>query len=97
MPDDEPGSDAAPTSPCESPSDAGGAEGSACANEQNRFWEFHDIAFETKGKISQAVLMDIASTIDLDLKAFKSCLDSDRGLRVVQEDINAAIHAGFHK
>ena len=70
------------------------AEGSACANEQNRFWEFHDIAFETKGKISQAVLTNIASTIGLDLKAFKSCLASDRGLRVVQEDINAAIHAG---
>ena len=67
------------------------AEGSACANEQNRFWEFHDIAFETKGNISQAVLMDIASTIDLDLKAFKSCLESGWGLRVVQEDINAAI------
>jgi protein-disulfide isomerase/uncharacterized membrane protein len=70
------------------------AEGSACANEQNRFWEFHDIAFETKGKISKPVLMDIASTIDLDLKAFKSCLDSGRGLRIVKEDINAAIHAG---
>ena len=69
-------------------------EGSACANEQNRFWEFHDIAFETKGKISQAVLTNIASTIGLDLKAFKSCLDSDRGLRIVQEDINAAINAG---
>ncbi len=70
------------------------AEGSACANEQNRFWEFHDIAFETKGKISQTVLMDIASAIDLDLKAFQSCLASGRGLRVVQEDINAAINAG---
>jgi len=35
------------------------AEGSACANEQNRFWEFHDIAFETKGKISQAVLTNM--------------------------------------
>ena len=67
---------------------------SACANEQNRFWDYHDIAFETKGKISQADLMDIASTQNLDLEAFKSCLDSDRGLRVVQEDINAAIHAG---
>ena len=70
------------------------AEGSACANEQNRFWEYHDIAFETKGKISQPVLLEIASTIDLDLKAFKSCLDSGRGLRIVTEDINAAIHAG---
>ena len=70
------------------------AEGSACANEQNRFWEYHDIAFETKGKISQPVVMDIASNIGLDLSAFKSCLNSGRGLRVVKEDINAAIQAG---
>jgi protein-disulfide isomerase len=70
------------------------AEGSACANEQNRFWEYHDIAFETKGKISQTVVMDIASSIGLDLSAFKSCLNSGRGLRVVKEDINAAIQAG---
>jgi protein-disulfide isomerase len=70
------------------------AEGSVCANEQNKFWEFHDTAFETKGKISQPVVMDIASNIGLDLSAFKGCLNSGRGLRVVREDINAAIQAG---
>ncbi len=70
------------------------AEGSVCADEQNRFWEYHDIAFETKGEISQPVVMDIASNIGLDLSAFKSCLASGRGLKVVKEDINAAIHAG---
>ena len=70
------------------------AEGSVCANEQNRFWEYHDIAFETKGKISQPVVMDIASNIGLDLSIFKDCLNSGRGLRVVKADINAAIQAG---
>jgi protein-disulfide isomerase/uncharacterized membrane protein len=70
------------------------AEGSVCANEQNRFWEYHDIAFETKGKISQSVVMDIASNIGLDLSAFKNCLNSGRGLKVVKEDINAAMRAG---
>ena len=70
------------------------AAGSVCADEQKRFWEYHDIAFETKGKISQSVVTDIASDIGLDLSAFKSCLNSDRGLRVVREDINAAIRAG---
>jgi protein-disulfide isomerase/uncharacterized membrane protein len=70
------------------------AEGSVCAHEQNRFWEYHDIAFETKGNISQAAVLDIASKIGLDLSAFKSCLDSGRGLRVVREDIDAAIRAG---
>jgi protein-disulfide isomerase/uncharacterized membrane protein len=70
------------------------AEGSVCADEQNRFWEYHDIAFETKGNISQPVVMDIASNIGLDLSAFQSCLNSGRGLRVVKEDIKAAIQAG---
>ena len=70
------------------------AEGSVCAHEQNRFWEYHDIAFETKGNISQPAVLDIASKIGLDLSAFKSCLDSGRGLRVVREDIDAATRAG---
>jgi protein-disulfide isomerase/uncharacterized membrane protein len=70
------------------------AEGSACANEQNRFWDYHDIAFETKGKISKNVVMDIASNIGLDLNEFKNCLNSGRGIKVVKEDIDAAIRAG---
>ena len=70
------------------------AEGSVCADEQNKFWEYHDIAFETKGNISQPVVMDIASNIGLDLSAFKGCLNSGRGLKVVREDIKAAIQAG---
>jgi len=72
------------------------AEGSVCADEQNRFWEYHDIAFETKGNISHPVVMDIASNIGLDLNAFKSCLNSGRGLRVVEEDIKAATQAGVN-
>jgi protein-disulfide isomerase len=70
------------------------AEGSVCAAEQNKFWEYHDIAFETKGKITRSVVMDVASNIGLDLGAFKSCLNSDRGLKVVSEDIDAAFRAG---
>ena len=39
-------------------------------------------------------VMDIASDIGLDLSAFKNCLNSGRGLKVVREDIEAAIQAG---
>jgi protein-disulfide isomerase len=66
-----------------------------CAAEQDRFWQYHDIAFETKGKISNAVVQDIAADIGLELKAFDSCLDSGRGLTVVKEDIEAGIKAGI--
>ena len=70
------------------------AEGSVCANEQNRFWEYHDIAFETKGKISRTVVMDLAASLGLDLNTFENCLNSGRGIKVVKEDIDAAIRAG---
>jgi protein-disulfide isomerase/uncharacterized membrane protein len=71
------------------------AEGAVCADEQDRFWEYHDIAFETKGKISRPVVQDMAANIGLDLKAFKGCLDSGRALKVVKEDIEAGIKAGI--
>jgi len=70
------------------------AEGSVCAHEQDRFWAYHDIAFETKGQISRSVVEKIAAEIELDLNAFNSCLDSGRGLRVINEDVTAAIDAG---
>ena len=70
------------------------AEGAACANEQKKFWAYHDIAFETTGKISRSVVLNIASNIGLDLRDFESCLDSGRGLKVVKEDIEAAISTG---
>jgi protein-disulfide isomerase/uncharacterized membrane protein len=70
------------------------AEGAACAHEQNRFWGFHDAAFEFKGKISRSVVMNIASHVGMDLRAFEACLDSGRGLRVVSEDIQTAAKLG---
>jgi protein-disulfide isomerase/uncharacterized membrane protein len=71
------------------------AEGAVCAAEQDRFWQYHDIAFETKGKISRTKVLDIAADIGLDLNSFNSCLDSGRGLKVVKEDIEAGIKAGI--
>ncbi len=70
------------------------AEGSACAFEQDKFWEYHDRAFETDKQISPSKVMEIASNIGLDLDEFKSCMDSGRGLKVVNEDITAAYNAG---
>jgi len=70
------------------------AEGAVCAAEQDRFWEYHDMAFETTGSITQPAVHNIAANIGLDLNAFKSCLESGRGLEVVKEDIEAGIRAG---
>lgn len=70
------------------------AEGAVCANEQNKFWDYHDKAFETKSTISRLEVMNIASNIGLDLDTFNQCMDSGRALKVVVEDIEAAYKAG---
>jgi protein-disulfide isomerase/uncharacterized membrane protein len=71
------------------------AESAACADEQNKFWEYHDVAFETKGTVSQDVVLKIAADIGLDLGAFKDCMNNRRGLKVVVDDIKDAIDAGL--
>ena len=70
------------------------AEGAVCANEQEKFWDYHDIAFETGKEISSAVVHDIAVRSGLNIDTFTSCMISGRGRRVVAEDIAAAANAG---
>jgi protein-disulfide isomerase/uncharacterized membrane protein len=70
------------------------AVGAACAQEQGKFWAYHDMAFETEEKISRSVVQHIAESLEMDLAAFNSCLESGRGLRIVTEDVQAAISAG---
>lgn len=43
-----------------------------CANNQNKFWEFHDIIFNQKKlQLDSAALFDIAKSLKLDLVKFK--------------------------
>ena len=71
------------------------AEGAACADEQGKFWEYHDTAFGTGGQISRSLVVKIAANIGLDTGAFQNCLDAGRGRRIVQRDIADAMRAGI--
>lgn len=63
------------------------AAATACAQEQGKFWEFHDLAFH-RGPAYQAARLEIdAARLGLDLAAFRDCLASGRGLAVVKRDI----------
>ncbi len=57
------------------------AEAAQCAQDQGRFWEYHDILFanqgaENDGGFSADRLKSFAATIGLDTTAFDTCLDS---------------------
>ena len=57
------------------------AEAALCANEQNKFWEFHDSMFGNQRELSIADLKQRAVDLKLDTQAFNQCLDSGRKQR----------------
>ncbi|MCB9799817.1 MAG: thioredoxin domain-containing protein [Candidatus Omnitrophica bacterium] len=66
-----------------------------CANEQSKFWQFHDILFaDMKADRSAAGLKAIAQKAGLDMSKFDVCVSSNRNKSVVDADIAAGTKAG---
>jgi len=70
------------------------AEASLCANEQKRFWEFHDSMFSDQGHLEVADLKKRAVAMKMDTAAFNTCLDSGRQAAAIQKDQDEARKAG---
>lgn len=66
------------------------AEASACANEQGRFWEYHDRLFANQSRLAAADLKQHAADLGLDAAKFNSCVDSRRFQKDVDADLDAA-------
>lgn len=70
------------------------AEAALCANEQKKFWEFHDSMFTNQQELSIADLKQRAVDLKLDTQAFNPCLDSGRQAAAIQADIQDGARAG---
>ena len=70
------------------------SEAALCADEQGKFWEYHDILFENQGKQSAEDLKEHAKTLALDEAKFAECLEAGRHAAVIQKDIEAGHKAG---
>jgi protein-disulfide isomerase len=71
------------------------AEASMCANDQQRFWEFHDALFEDQGNLTVTALKDKASRLNMDVPTFGSCLDSGRHAEAVAKDVAEGVRLGI--
>ena len=67
---------------------------SECANEQGKFWEFHDLIFENQRAIGAANYKKWASDLGLNQQQFDDCYDSKKYLADVQDDLNKGRRAG---
>ena len=70
------------------------AEAGACANEQGKFWPYHDKLFLEQSDWSREHLEQMAKELNLDTARFSSCLKSGRFTDEVKDDVAAGIIAG---
>ncbi len=69
-------------------------EAARCANEQGKFWAYHDLLYANAPKASPEALKAYAKEAGLDLPAFEQCLDSGKFQAAVQKDEDEGIRAG---
>jgi protein-disulfide isomerase len=72
------------------------ANAAECAQEQNRFWDYHDILFKNQDTWSpmsaddaSAAFVDYANQLGMNGDQFKSCLDSNKYDKNVKDDMAA--------
>jgi protein-disulfide isomerase len=75
------------------------AEAAYCANDQGKFWQYHDILYanqkgENQGDFTTSRLKAFAQTLGLDTTQFNQCLDSHKYKDQVQQDNTTAQQNG---
>ncbi len=77
------------------------AQASECANEQNKFWEYHDYLYshqgaENSGAFAKDKLESFAQSLGLNADQFKTCLESDKYADKVKADFTDGQKAGVN-
>jgi protein-disulfide isomerase len=76
------------------PQARGAAEAGRCAEEQGKFWEFHDLLFQNARALEADDLRKYAVQAGIDLPAFNTCLASDRPKTAVDTSLALGQKAG---
>ncbi len=77
-----------------------------CAKDQGKFWEFHDLLYQSKlkdaangeddGFFNRALFLGFARSLNLDANAFASCFDSGKYKTQIDQDTADAQAAGVN-
>jgi protein-disulfide isomerase len=70
------------------------AEAGQCANEQGKFWPYHDRLFANQQRLSVNDLKQHAKDLGLDTVKFNACVDSRKYKDAVEKDIAEGNEAG---
>lgn len=70
------------------------ASAAVCADQQGRFWEYHDEAYESQ-PLTSAKLRQIAAELELDIARFEQCIASPVPNRILSIDLAEARRLGI--
>lgn len=70
------------------------AQAAECANEQGRFWEYHNVIFDNQDSLSTDIYKVWASRVGLNMSQFNSCTLSQKYSDEVSRDIKDGQQAG---
>ena len=71
------------------------AEAAQCANEQGKFWEYHDKLFSSE-TLDDATYQQYAQSLGLDMTKFNDCLTSHKYAQAIQADSDFAVNLGVN-
>lgn len=57
-----------------------------CANDQGKFWQYHDALFARQAELSGPTLADIATTLQLNMDTFSDCMETSKYYDEVNAD-----------
>ena len=69
-------------------------EAARCANEQGKFWPYHDLLYTNAPKLSVDDLKAYAKEAGLTMPAFEQCLTSEKYKTLVQKDVDEGTRLG---
>jgi protein-disulfide isomerase len=70
------------------------ATAAMAANDQGKFWEFHDSLFENQDSLNDAKIIEIAKTLKLDMKRFSKKLEDPALPQWIARDFDDAKRLG---
>jgi len=72
------------------------ARGAACADEQEKFWSYHELAYQRQATLSKDSPMGLAKDAELDLKKFIDCFQSEEAEAKVARSEGEAKRLGLN-
>lgn len=67
---------------------------SYCALDQNKFWQFHNKLFENQQGLTKDKIFEIANALNLNISAFKSCIENKKFDEKIEKEIKFANEIG---